>query len=113
MLADEPTGNLDSGTGAEVLALLRRIVDELGTAVLMVTHDARAAAMSDEVILLRDGEVAGRLPLLHDGALESRATQLTAWLADPTAPVVSPSDAPKPRAPRRKVTTATASAKDS
>lgn len=113
VLADEPTGNLDSATGAEVLALLRRIVDDLGTTVLMVTHDPRAAAMSDEVILLRDGEVAGRLPLVPDVPLESRATQLTAWLADPTAPMVSPVAPRRPRARRRTTATAAAATKDS
>ena len=109
VLADEPTGNLDSATGAEVLGLLRRIVDDLGTTVLMVTHDPRAAAMSDEVILLHDGEVAGCLALSRDVSLEARATQLTAWLADPTAAVASPPEAArKPRAARRRVASATA-----
>jgi putative ABC transport system ATP-binding protein len=102
ILADEPTGNLDSTTGSEVLALLRRVVDESGTTILMVTHDPRAAAMSDEVVLLRDGLVAGRLPLSHEHALEARATQLTAWLADPAAPVVDLSELETPpTAPRR------------
>jgi putative ABC transport system ATP-binding protein len=101
VLADEPTGNLDSTTGAEVLALLRRIADESGTTILMVTHDPRAAAISDEVVLLRDGEVAGRLPLLHEHPLESRAAQLTAWLADPTAPVIDLTELEKPQPARR------------
>ena len=109
VLADEPTGNLDSATGADMLALLRQIVDAYGTTILMVTHDPRAAAISDEVLLLRDGTIAGRLALSHEVALESRATQLTAWLADPSAPVVdlneldAPPSAPKPRR-RRAIT---------
>src|SRR5699024_9001748 len=52
IFADEPTGALDSTTGAEVLALLRRAVDEWGQTVVMVTHDANAAAVADRVVLL-------------------------------------------------------------
>ena len=61
IFADEPTGALDSTTGAEVLALLRRSVDEWGQTVVMVTHDANAAAVADRVVLLADGQVAGEL----------------------------------------------------
>jgi putative ABC transport system ATP-binding protein len=57
LLADEPTGNLDSAGGAVVLGLLRRLVDEGQTAV-MVTHDAGAAALADRVVFLRDGQIA-------------------------------------------------------
>ncbi|MGD8199165.1 ABC transporter ATP-binding protein [Ornithinimicrobium sp. W1679] len=61
IFADEPTGALDSTTGAEVLALLRRSVDEWGQTVVMVTHDANAAAVADRVVLLADGQVAGEI----------------------------------------------------
>jgi putative ABC transport system ATP-binding protein len=57
LLADEPTGNLDSAGGAIVLRLLRKLVDE-GQTVVMVTHDAAAAALADRVVILRDGEIA-------------------------------------------------------
>jgi putative ABC transport system ATP-binding protein len=57
MFADEPTGNLDSQTGAEILALLRESVAELGQTTVMVTHDARAAATADRVVFLADGEI--------------------------------------------------------
>ena len=57
IFADEPTGNLDSTTSAEILGLLRRAVDEFGQAVVMVTHDATAAAVSDRVIFLDDGHI--------------------------------------------------------
>jgi putative ABC transport system ATP-binding protein len=57
LLADEPTGNLDSAAGDQVMALLRRLVDERGQAVLMVTHAARHAALADRIIQLRDGRV--------------------------------------------------------
>ncbi|HJW76183.1 MAG TPA: ABC transporter ATP-binding protein [Thermoleophilia bacterium] len=57
LFADEPTGNLDSRTGDEVLQLLRRSVDDLGQTIIMVTHDAHAAATADRVLFLKDGEI--------------------------------------------------------
>jgi putative ABC transport system ATP-binding protein len=57
VFADEPTGNLDSRSGTEVLALLRRVVDEFGQTVAMVTHDPVAASYADAVIFLADGRV--------------------------------------------------------
>ncbi len=57
VLADEPTGNLDSTAAGDVLGLLRRAVDELGQTVIMVTHDSRAASLADRVVDLRDGRV--------------------------------------------------------
>jgi putative ABC transport system ATP-binding protein len=59
VLADEPTGNLDSETGQEVLNLLRRGVDERGWTVVMVTHDPKAALMADTILFLRDGRLSG------------------------------------------------------
>lgn len=61
VFADEPTGNLDSRSGAEVLALLRQTVRELGQTVIMVTHDPAAAAHAEAVVLIADGKVAGRI----------------------------------------------------
>ena len=64
LFADEPTGNLDSRTGEEVLRLLRHSRDELGQTIVMVTHDAHAATYADRIIFLKDGRVAhdcGRL----------------------------------------------------
>jgi putative ABC transport system ATP-binding protein len=55
VFADEPTGNLDSHTGAEILELLRHAVDEYGQTVVMVTHDATAAALADRILFLGDG----------------------------------------------------------
>ncbi len=57
VFADEPTGNLDSTSSAEVLALLRRAVDDFGQTAVMVTHDAQAAAYADRVVVLVDGRV--------------------------------------------------------
>jgi putative ABC transport system ATP-binding protein len=57
VFADEPTGNLDSRTGAEILGFLRRAVDGLGQTVVMVTHEPTAAAHADEVVFLADGRI--------------------------------------------------------
>jgi putative ABC transport system ATP-binding protein len=57
VLADEPTGNLDSRSSAEVADLLSQVAGEWGRAVLMVTHDARVAAHADRVVLMKDGRV--------------------------------------------------------
>ncbi|GAA2238611.1 ABC transporter ATP-binding protein [Promicromonospora sukumoe] len=59
VFADEPTGNLDSRSGAEVLSFLRRSVRELGRTIIMVTHDPSAAAYADRVVLIADGRIAG------------------------------------------------------
>ena len=61
LFADEPTGNLDSSTSAEILELLRRSVDEYGQTIVMVTHDARAAAMAHRVLFLADGQIVREL----------------------------------------------------
>jgi putative ABC transport system ATP-binding protein len=58
VFADEPTGNLDSAASAEVMALLRGAVDEFGQTVVMVTHDAAAAAWADRLVVLADGRIA-------------------------------------------------------
>jgi putative ABC transport system ATP-binding protein len=57
VFADEPTGNLDSRTGAEILGFLRRAVDGMGQTVVMVTHDPVAASYADTVVFLADGRV--------------------------------------------------------
>jgi putative ABC transport system ATP-binding protein len=57
LFADEPTGNLDSASSAEVLRLLRDSADRLDQTTLMVTHDARAAAMADRVLFIADGRI--------------------------------------------------------
>lgn len=61
VFADEPTGNLDSRTSAEVLGFLRRSVRELGQTTVMVTHEPSAAAYADRVIIVADGTIAGQL----------------------------------------------------
>jgi len=61
LFADEPTGNLDSATSAEILELVRRSVDALGQTTVMVTHDAVAATIADRVLFLADGQIAKSL----------------------------------------------------
>ena len=60
VLADEPTGNLDSANGANILALLRELSDETGTALVLVTHSEEAAAICHRRIQLRDGRIVAR-----------------------------------------------------
>jgi putative ABC transport system ATP-binding protein len=62
VFADEPTGNLDSHTGAEILELLRSSTTELGQTMVMVTHDAHAAEIADRVLFLADGRIVEELP---------------------------------------------------
>lgn len=57
LLADEPTGNLDTATGNVILGLLKRLTGELNTATVMATHSAEAAALADAVVRLRDGKI--------------------------------------------------------
>ena len=61
MFADEPTGNLDSESSAEVLGFLRRSVRELGQTVVMVTHEMDAAAYADDVVVIADGWIGAHL----------------------------------------------------
>jgi len=61
VFADEPTGNLDSSTGTEILELLRHSVADLGQTIVMVTHEARAAAIADRVLYLADGRIVREL----------------------------------------------------
>jgi putative ABC transport system ATP-binding protein len=62
IFADEPSGNLDSKSSAEVLGLLRQAVDDFGQTVVMVTHDAHAASYADRLLVLADGRI------IHDGS---------------------------------------------
>lgn len=61
IFADEPSGNLDSKSGAELLGFLRQAADDYGQAIVMVTHDPKAASYADKVIFLDDGKVVGEL----------------------------------------------------
>jgi putative ABC transport system ATP-binding protein len=72
VFADEPTGNLDSKTGTEILELLRSSTSDLGQTMVMVTHDAQAASIADRVLFLADGVIVRELP--RSGASEILAT---------------------------------------
>jgi putative ABC transport system ATP-binding protein len=79
LLADEPTGNLDYTTGAEILHLLWDSCDRLGQTIVLVTHDARAAAYADRVLVVRDGTIRDEIELGRRRDHEPR--QLIARLA--------------------------------
>lgn len=70
VLADEPTGNLDSQAGKAILALLRRSCDALGHTIVMVTHDPRAASFADRVVFLKDGRTVRDLLVSHKAGHE-------------------------------------------
>lgn len=76
VFADEPTGALDSHTGAEVLALLRRTASELGQTLVVVTHDPVVAAVADRVLFLRDGCVVAHLDAPTVTEVTARLTQV-------------------------------------
>lgn len=61
ILADEPTGNLDSNAGAEVINIVKRINQELGITIVMITHDSKVAQAAKEVLFLKDGKIYDRL----------------------------------------------------
>ncbi len=87
LLADEPTGNLDSRRAAEALALLRRFNRERGQTVVLVTHDAQVGAMCDRIVRMRDGLIVGdelrRRPLRRNG--RAFAPLIAAEAPDPCA----------------------------
>ena len=57
VFADEPTGNLDSATGSDIMDVLKELQHEAGVAMLMVTHDRELAAQADRIVSMKDGEV--------------------------------------------------------
>jgi putative ABC transport system ATP-binding protein len=85
VFADEPTGNLDSRSGAEVLTLLRRSVDEFGQTIVMVTHDPVAAAFTDRVVFLADGKVVDEIREPDRETVLDRMTRMDARQLDSLA----------------------------
>lgn len=81
VFADEPTGNLDSTSGAEVLSFLRRSVDEFGQTIVMVTHDAVAASYCDRVVFLADGRLVDEIRDPDRDAILAHMTSLQAAAA--------------------------------
>jgi putative ABC transport system ATP-binding protein len=78
VFADEPTGNLDSKTGAEILELLRASAEELGQTMVMVTHDANAATIADRVLFLADGVIVEDLPRSSAADILAAMTRISA-----------------------------------
>jgi putative ABC transport system ATP-binding protein len=77
VFADEPTGNLDSKTGAEILELLRSSVEALGQITVMVTHDPYAAAIADRILFLADGLIVRDMPRSEASAVIAAMDELT------------------------------------
>jgi putative ABC transport system ATP-binding protein len=77
VFADEPTGNLDSKTGAEILELLRSSVEALGQTTVMVTHDPYAAAIADRILFLADGLIVRDMPRAEASAVIAAMDELT------------------------------------
>jgi putative ABC transport system ATP-binding protein len=78
VFADEPTGNLDSKTGAEILELLRASAEELNQTMVMVTHDANAATIADRVLFLADGVIVEELPRSSAADILAAMTRISA-----------------------------------
>jgi len=83
LFADEPTGNLDSHTGNEILELVRSSVDSYGQTTVMVTHEARAAAIADRILFLADGEIVRDLPGAAQADVLATMNELAAAPAAP------------------------------
>ncbi|HEX9092419.1 MAG TPA: ABC transporter ATP-binding protein [Coriobacteriia bacterium] len=80
VLADEPTGNLDSKSATEIATLLRQVSADWGRAVLMVTHDPRIASFAKRLVLMKDGAIVDDLPLDGDGGESARKAMEKAGL---------------------------------
>jgi putative ABC transport system ATP-binding protein len=80
ILADEPTGNLDSKSATEIATLLQQVSTEWGRAVLMVTHDPRIASFAKRLLLMKDGAIVDDLPLDGDGGESARRAMEKAGL---------------------------------
>ena len=78
VLADEPTGNLDSTTGQEILVLLRAATEEYGQTTVMVTHDASAAAIADRILFLADGLIVDELARSDPAAILAAMNRISA-----------------------------------
>jgi putative ABC transport system ATP-binding protein len=78
VLADEPTGNLDSSTGHEILALLRAATEEYGQTTVMVTHDSNAAAIADRILFIGDGLIVNELARSEPGEILAAMNRISA-----------------------------------
>ena len=87
LLADEPTGNLDTKTGAEIMRLLRTVNEEHGCALVVITHDLEVAAQAPRQIRLRDGVLEDAAPAEEVAPVAHEASPAGAPVADEAAPV--------------------------
>ena len=87
LLADEPTGNLDSATGSEILKELRRLNREQGQTIILVTHDPSVAALADRLVTVRDGKIASDVRTGELRPVEERPAPAPAFPAGARAPV--------------------------
>ena len=78
LFADEPTGNLDSATGSEILTLMRDSVDTYGQTTVMVTREARAAAIADRILFLADGRIVSDVPGASQAEILETLNQISA-----------------------------------
>ncbi|MEV5596145.1 ABC transporter ATP-binding protein [Streptomyces sp. NPDC052496] len=99
IFADEPTGNLDSRSGLEVLQFLREAVDGLGQTVVMVTHDPNAAAHADLALYLADGRIVDEMPRPSAASVLARMQVLTADPGPAASPPAPPTTPPPPALP--------------
>lgn len=76
VLADEPTGNLDTKSSDEIAALLKQVSTDWGRAVLMVTHDPRIATYADRIVILKDGKIVSEMQLESKGTEQTEAVSL-------------------------------------
>jgi putative ABC transport system ATP-binding protein len=76
ILADEPTGNLDTRSGDEIASLLRQVTKEYGRTVVMVTHDPRIAAYADRIVFLKDGRIVDETNLARKGGAQKIADKI-------------------------------------
>jgi putative ABC transport system ATP-binding protein len=77
VFADEPTGNLDSKTGGEILELLRQAVENTNQTTVMVTHDARSASIADRILFLADGNIVKELPRSEPGEVVAAMEEIS------------------------------------
>jgi putative ABC transport system ATP-binding protein len=77
VFADEPTGNLDSKTGGEILELLSQAVQDAGQTTVMVTHDPRSASIADRILFLADGDIVKELPRSEPSAVTAAMEEIS------------------------------------
>jgi putative ABC transport system ATP-binding protein len=96
IFADEPTGNLDSNSGGEILSFMREAVDKFDQTIVMVTHDPVAASYADRIVFLVDGHIVDEMRDPSTGAVIDKMKHLESDSQRPAAPSNAPVDPPAP-----------------